>query len=328
MNTMERSVGGIAAPTHIHLATRNRVAPVPYRVAVLGTGKMGSAIAARLSDAGHEIVLWNRTRSRAEALGIGTVAETPAAAAREADLVISSLTGPEAVRAAYLGPDGALMARPGIHFVEMSTAGPDVVADLAAQVSAADGTLVVAPILGAPPIVRAGEAAILAGGDASDVALASPVLSLLGTVRHVGPLGAAARLKLVANTMLADVTLAAAELQVAGERAGLDPDAVFWVLQRFVPALEARRAGYLDGRHAPSMFALRDLRKDLGLATDLFDRSGANTPLARASAGLVTDAAGLTPDLDISAVVQLYRNPADRLAPSASGAVAAAPIQP
>jgi 3-hydroxyisobutyrate dehydrogenase-like beta-hydroxyacid dehydrogenase len=268
---------------------------------------MGSAIAARLSATGFDIVLWNRTRSRAEALGIGAVADTPAAAARGAEIVVSSLTGPEAVLAAYLGRDGALTAGQGTHFVEMSTAGPDLVAELAAPVTAAGGTLVDAPILGAPPLVRAGEAAILIGGTDEDVAVVSPVLAVLGTVRHVGSLGSAARLKLVANSMLADVTLAAAELQVAGEGAGLDPDDVFWVLQRFAPALEARRAGYIEDRHTPPMFALRDLRKDLDLALALFAKSAAPTPLTSSSSDLVSAAAAATPDLDISAVVRPYR---------------------
>ncbi len=281
--------------------------PALRRVAVLGTGKMGSAIATRLDAAGFEVVLWNRTRSRADALGLGTVAETPAAAARDADIIISSLTGPEAVLAAYVGPDGALAAGTGKRFVEMSTAGTVLVSDLAARVSAGGGILIDAPILGAPPVVRAGEAAILAGGANDDVAAAGPVLSALGTVRHVGPLGSAARLKLVANSMLADVVLAAAELQVAGEVAGLDPDEVFWVLQRFVPALEARRSGYLDGRHSPPMFALRDLRKDLGFALALFGTTSSSTPLTRSSSEHVAAAAATTPDDDISAVIRPYR---------------------
>ncbi len=159
------------------------------RVAILGTGKMGAALAGRLDEAGFELVLWNRTRSRAEALGLGTIADTPAAATSGVDIVISSLTGPDAVLATYLGPDGALAAGAGKHFIDMSTAGPDLVADLAPQVAAAGGTLVDAPILGAPPFVRAGEAAILVGGTSEDVADARPVLSLFGTVRHVGPLG-------------------------------------------------------------------------------------------------------------------------------------------
>jgi 3-hydroxyisobutyrate dehydrogenase-like beta-hydroxyacid dehydrogenase len=307
MNDKHVSPPIATAPSHIHVPAGDRTRPFDRTIAVIGTGKMGSAIAARLSAAGFEVVVWNRTRSRAEALGIGTVAATPAAAARDADIVISSLTGPEAVLAAYLGPDGAVSAGEGKSFVEMSTGGPDLVSDLEAHVKAAGGTLVDAPIVGAPPFVRAGEAAILVGGADEDVAVAGPVLSVLGTVRHVGPLGSGARLKLVANSMLADVILAAAELQVAGEGAGLQPDDVFWVLERIVPGLEARRAGLIEGRHTPTLFAMRDLRKDLGLALTLFARSEARTPLTDASRELVGAAADVDPDLDISAVVRPYR---------------------
>ncbi len=285
------------------------------RVAILGTGKMGSVIASRLAATGFQLVLWNRTRSRAEALGIGTVADSPRAAAAAADFVISSLTGPEAVMAAYIGPDGALAAGEGKRFVEMSTAGPDLVSALGAHVAAAGGTLVDAPIMGAPPLVRAGEATILIGGADDDVAAVNPLVSALGTVRQVGPLGSAARLKLVANSMLADVVLAAAELQVAGEEAGLDPDDVFFVLKRVAPSLEPRRAGIVEGRYAPPLFAVRDLRKDVGLALAMFRRSDALTPLTRSASTLVGAAAAATPDLDITSVGRRYRE--SRLSPTA-----------
>jgi 3-hydroxyisobutyrate dehydrogenase-like beta-hydroxyacid dehydrogenase len=281
---------------------------------------MGSAIAARLFGAGFEVVLWNRTRSRAQALGLGTVAETPAAAAREADFIISSLTDSAAVRAAYLGPDGALTVGQGKRFVEMSTAGPDLVSELAVQVTAAGGTLIDAPIMGAPPAVRAGDATVLVGGTGGDATAASPVLAVLGSVHHVGPLGSAARLKLVANSMLADMVLAAAELQVAGENAGLDPDEVFWALKRLVPALEPRRGGFVEDRHAPALFALRDLRKDLDLALALFDKSGAETPITRSASELIGAAAAMTPELDITAVARPYRRvwPSPTLQPAAA----------
>jgi 3-hydroxyisobutyrate dehydrogenase and related beta-hydroxyacid dehydrogenases len=123
----------------------------------------------------------------------------------------------------------------------------------------------------------------------------------------VGGTGSAARLKLVANSMLADVILAAAELEVAGEDAGLDPDDVFWVLQRVVPGLESRRAGLIESRHTPTQFALRDLRKDVGLALALFGGTSAQTPLLRWAGERVASAAAATPDLDISAVIRLYR---------------------
>lgn len=277
------------------------------RIAILGTGKMGSAIADRLAESGFELTLWNRTRERAEALGIGTVADTPPAAVRGADVVISSLTGPDAVRSTYLGADGAVSASAGKLFIEMSTAGADLLPSLAADITAAGGRLVDAPIIGAPPVMRAGQVAILVGGDDLDVGRAESVLGALGTVRHVGPLGSGARLKLVANSMLADVVLAAAELQVAGERAGLQPDDVFWVLQRFAPLLAARHDGIVENRHEPTLFALRDLRKDLDLALALFDTTAARTPLTRSSSELVSAAAALTPDSDISAVARPYR---------------------
>jgi 3-hydroxyisobutyrate dehydrogenase/2-hydroxy-3-oxopropionate reductase len=284
----------------------DRSAGLP-KVALLGTGKMGSAIAGRIAGSGFELTLWNRTRSRAEALGIGTVADSPAAAVRNADIVVSSLTGAEAVRAAYLGPNGALARAEGKVFVEMSTAGPDLVSELAAAVEAAGASLVDAPVLGAPPTVAQGEAAVLVGGSADDVERATQILSLLGTVRHVGPLGSASRLKLVSNSMLADVILAAAELQVAGEEAGLAPDDVFWVLERLAPGLEIRRRGYLENRHDPAMFAMRDLRKDLDLAVDMFGRSAGRTPLTAAARQLVVAAAGADPDLDITVAIRAYR---------------------
>ncbi len=287
-------------------ALTGRSAGLPT-VALLGTGKMGAAIAGRIAGASFELTLWNRTRSRAEALGIGSVAGSPAAAVRDADIVVSSLTGAEAVRAAYLGPIGALASAEGKLFIEMSTAGPDLVAELGTAVEAAGAHLVDAPILGAPPVVGKGGAAILVGGSADDVARAAPILALLGTVRHVGPLGSAARLKLVANSMLADLILAAAELQVAGEKAGLAPDDVFWVLERLVPQLEIRRRGYLENRHEPALFAMRDLRKDLDLAVDLFGRSSAITPLTDIARDLIAAEAGTSPDLDITAAIRRYR---------------------
>jgi 3-hydroxyisobutyrate dehydrogenase/2-hydroxy-3-oxopropionate reductase len=277
------------------------------RIAILGTGKMGSAIAGRLADGGFTVILWNRTRERAEALGIGTVADTPASALRDADVVISSLTGPEAVRSTYLGPDGAVSAGAGKLFIEMSTAGPDMLPSLAAEVVAAGGRLVDAPIIGAPTVMRAGQAAILVGGDDTDVDAAMPVLNSLSTVRHVGLLGSGARLKLVANSMLADVILAAAELQVAGERAGLKPDDVFWVLSRMAPMLAARRSGIVENQHEPTLFALRDLRKDLDLAIGLFGRSEVEAPITREALHLVAAAATKYGDEDITAVARPYR---------------------
>ena len=216
------------------------------RVAILGTGRMGTALAQRLAHAGIEPILWNRTRARAEQVGAGRVVATPADAVRDVDVVITSLTGPDAVRAAYAGPVGALAGAHGQVFVEMSTSGPGLLTELDPQVVATGSRLLDAPIIGAPTVVLRGDAAILVGGAPADVERVRPLLELLGEVRHVGALRGGARLKLVANSMLGAVIMAAAELQTAGEAAGLDPGDVFWVLARLAPLLEMRRAGLVE----------------------------------------------------------------------------------
>ena len=279
-------------------------------VAVLGTGKMGAAIAQRLLELDPEIALWNRTPERARRLGIGRVAPTAADAARGADVVISSLTGPEAIRAAYLGEGGALEARQAAAYVEMSTAGEAAV-ELAPHVTRAGGRLVEAPIMGAPGAVAAGRAAVLVGGDDADVDRVEPVLARIGEIRRIGPLGSASRLKLVANSMLGAVIVAAAELQVAGERAGLDPEQVFWALARLAPILEPRRAGYLEDRHEPVMFALRDLRKDLDLALGVLDAGPGSLPLTHLVRERVDAATADWAGLDITAVIRSARTARD-----------------
>jgi 3-hydroxyisobutyrate dehydrogenase-like beta-hydroxyacid dehydrogenase len=279
---------------------------VSPRVAVLGTGRMGSAIARRLADTGVELVVWNRTRSRAEEVAAGTVALTPADAVARVDVVITSLTGADALRATFGGPTGALATAHGQSFVEMSTAGPDVLEELEPLVAKTGSTLVDAPVIGAPPNVLKGGELVIAGGDRVDVDRVRPVLERLGELRHVGPLGSGARLKLVANSMLGALVLVAAELETAARDTGLDPAVTFDLLTRFVPSLAIRRPGYLEDRHEPTMFALRDLRKDLDLALNAFHRVDAHVPITALVREWVDEAAAADADLDISAVIRRY----------------------
>jgi 3-hydroxyisobutyrate dehydrogenase-like beta-hydroxyacid dehydrogenase len=167
-------------------------------------------------------------------------------------------------------------------------------------------TLIDAPVIGAPPAVLKGAELVIAGGEGAHVEHVRPILERLGELRHVGPFGSGARLKLVANSMLSALVLVAAELETAGTRAGLDPAATFDVLTRFVPSLAIRRAGYLEDRHEPTMFALRDLRKDLDLALNAFHRVDAHVPITALVREWVGEAAAADADLDISAVTRRY----------------------
>jgi 3-hydroxyisobutyrate dehydrogenase-like beta-hydroxyacid dehydrogenase len=276
------------------------------RVAIIGTGKMGGAMARRLKSQGHDLTLWNRTRERAEALGVGKVASTPAEAAQEAEVVISMLTDAAAVRAAYLGEGGAAQAARAQVFVEMSTAGPEVSTEIAPEVEKSGAQYVEAPVLGSVPAVEAGTLVVLAAGDEAAIERARQVLEALGEVRRVGGLGSAASLKLVANTMIAGVNAMAAELVAAGRGAGLNADDVFWVLSRMAPILNTRKAGIVEHHYEPVNFALRDGVKDLLLAIELYRKTGSTTPLAVAIKELYERAAQSVGDLDLSAIATLY----------------------
>ena len=289
------------------------------RIAVLGLGKMGSAMALRLERVGFDLTVWNRTRARAEDLGVGMVADTPAAAARGVELVLSSLTGPDAVRDVYLGPDGAAQGASGQLFVEASTTGPDVVSEIDPVLRAHGSALVDAPVLGTVTAVESGSLVVLVGGAEADVVRVRPVLEALGEMHHVGTLGSGARLKLVANSMLGLVSLGGAELLAAGERLGLDRETVFSILARYAPHLEGRRKGYVEGRHSPAMFEIRDMLKDLDLGLSLFQRAGAPVPLTALVRELVAETALTDASLDLSSVATRYAQPLRTPARSGAG---------
>jgi 3-hydroxyisobutyrate dehydrogenase len=269
---------------------------------------MGAAIARRLAASGSELTVWDRTPARAQALNLGRAATTPADAIHDADIVLSSLTNADAVRDVYLEANGAFekTAGPDKLFVEMSTAGPESIAMLSEEARTRGLRLLEAPVLGSVPAVESGTLAVLIGGSQDDLAQARPVLERLGEIHYVGEFGSAARLKLIANTMLAITSAAAAELLAAGTAAGLDREQVFWALVRFAPALKAREAGFMRDQHEPTMFAVHDLVKDLGLALDLYERANAAVPLTREARTLFAETEAESSDLDISAIVKAY----------------------
>jgi 3-hydroxyisobutyrate dehydrogenase/2-hydroxy-3-oxopropionate reductase len=277
------------------------------RVALLGTGKMGGAMARKLHAAGHDLTLWNRTRERAEQVGVGKVAATPAEAVAAAEIVISMLTDANAVRATYLGDEGAAKAsKKGQVFVDMSTAGTDVAKDVAPAVERSGAQFVEAPVLGSIPAIETGKLFILAAGDNAAIERARPVLEALGEIRLVGDLGSGAALKLVANSMIAGVSALAAELQSAGTANGLNAEDVFMVISRTAPALSVRKAGFVEHRYEPVTFSLRDALKDVRLALELYRRSDSSTPMTTTTEALYERAAKTVGELDISAITSLY----------------------
>jgi 3-hydroxyisobutyrate dehydrogenase len=254
-------------------------------VAVIGLGGMGSRIARRLVDAGHEVLVWNRTQSKAAELveaGAREV-ESPAEAALGAEAVLTILAGPQALQSVTEGPDGvAVGAAGGATVIEMSTVGPPAIARLAASLPSEAG-LLDAPVLGSFPEAEAGELRIFVGGPEALVERWTPLLSALGSPLHVGPVGAGAAAKLVANGTLFGVLSLLGEAMALGRGLGLSPAATFAVLAGTPIAGQAeRRRASIESGEYPRRFSLSLARKDVDLIAEA--AAGADVDLRLAAA--------------------------------------------
>jgi 3-hydroxyisobutyrate dehydrogenase-like beta-hydroxyacid dehydrogenase len=261
-------------------------------IAVLGTGRMGAAIATRLLDSGHRVTVWNRTSART----VGPVeagaraAATPADAVRDADVVITMLTDGTAVETVLFGPSGAAAALAShTPVVEMSTIGPARVHDLARRLPSGV-SLVDAPVGGSVPAVEKGELLILAGGDAATIDHVSPVLAALGTVRRCGALGAGAAAKLVLNTALVTGMAALADAYAVGEAVGMDRATATEILGSSALAAAVARAS------GGGAFTVALAAKDLSLAIDALG-SAASAPLAAAAARVLAEVSDQSAEL-------------------------------
>jgi 3-hydroxyisobutyrate dehydrogenase-like beta-hydroxyacid dehydrogenase len=262
-------------------------------VAVLGLGRMGSRIARRFLAAGHELVVWNRTAARADGLARegAAAAATPAEAARRADAAVTMLADPDALRAVVEGPDGlAAGVGKGTVVIEMSTVGPRAIEWLASALPA-EVDLIDAPVLGSLSEVEAGTLTVFMGGAESAVARWEGLLAALGDTLHVGPLGAGAAAKLVANTTLMGTLGVLGEALALARGLGLEDARVFEVLAATPIAGQAeRRRPALDSGDFPLRFALGLARKDMDLVSEAADHAGVELRLAGAVRSWLADA--------------------------------------
>jgi len=274
------------------------------KVAVAGLGGMGSRIARRLADAGHELTVWNRTRSKAEALGV-PVAETPAAAAAQAEVVITMVADPAALQAVTEGPNGvAAGAGEETALIEMSTVGPSAIERLRGVVT---GPLLDAPVLGSLSEVEAGTLSIFVGGEREQYERQQELLTALGRPLYVGPSGSGAAAKLVANTILVDLIATLGEAVALADALGLDRDTAFEVLGRTPLADQAeRRRSALESGEFPPRFPLRLARKD----ADLIAEHGFDLRVTEAACSWLHESED--DDLDYSAVLRTILERATR----------------
>jgi 3-hydroxyisobutyrate dehydrogenase-like beta-hydroxyacid dehydrogenase len=282
-------------------------------VAVIGLGVMGEGIARRLLDQGIPLTVWNRSAERAAALAEAgaTMARTPAAAARHADLILVSLADGTATEQVLLGTDGVLADGPvdGV-LASASTISPDLLRVLRERTP----SVLDLGLLGNGDHARNGELRVYVGGEDKDLARAGDILGLLAKqVVHVGGPGDGMRLKLLMNTLMGVQVQAMAEAVALGESSGLDRGVVLDAITASgfaTPVMGYKARRLAAGRYDKPDFRLRLMAKDLGLAVAEASRTGLGLPLVQTALATHDEAVRRGDgDLDCAAVSRTIAAP-------------------
>ena len=282
-------------------------------IGFIGIGVMGASMAGHILDAGYRVMVYNRTKSKADGLvARGAVwGESPKKIAAECDLVISIVGYPSDVQDVYFGPDGLIAnARPGTILADMSTSSPKLARRIHEAAAAAGIAALDAPVSGGDLGARNATLTIMVGGDTAAFVTARPVFDTMGkTVILQGGPGAGQHTKMANQIAIAGNLSGAVEAVTYARAAGLDPRVVLqsiahgsagsWQLGTMVPRM-------LDGDFAPGFYAKHFL-KDLRIALDAARDMGVNLPmLAMAESLFVKVTEGGMAELGTQALYLLY----------------------
>lgn len=258
------------------------------RVAFIGLGVMGYPMAGHLARAGHQMVVYNRTREKAErwaaAFG-GRLAASPAEAASDADVIFACVGRDEDVRAVTLGIDGAFTTlRKDCVFVDHTTASAVLARELAVFAQRSGFGFVDAPVSGGEQGAKNGQLTVMCGGGEADYLRAAPVIGAYARqCQLMGPAGSGQLTKMVNQICLAGLIEALAEGLNFARSAGLDPKAVVDVISK-----GAAQSWQMDNRHKTMLagnyehgFAVEWMRKDLAICFEEAARNGATLPTAQ-----------------------------------------------
>jgi len=271
----------------------------PHRVGWIGTGRMGSAIATRLLDAGVDLWVWNRTRSKAEALEAkgAKVVDTPAELAQR-DIVFTMVGGPKDVLEVTFGENG-VMSDPDSHpsiLIDSTTIDPATSQDLTARAAEMGTAVLASPVSGNPKVVKSGRLTVVASGpkDAYDTAV--PYLSQFGRkVTYVGAGDQARLVKIAHNLMLGVVTQSMAEITLLCEKAGVKRSDFLEFLNDSVMGSTFTRyktPAFVNLDYTPT-FTSHLLRKDLELGLDASRQTDVPLPLTALTHQIVMENIGL-----------------------------------
>ena len=276
----------------------------------IGLGNMGSRIAQRLLAHGYKLVVFDRDRTKAEALvPNGAVPVNDALElARSADVILSCLTNDEAVRSVYADPEGALAAaRPGTVALEMSTVSPETSRELHKQAARTGVDVMDVAISGSTPAAEQGTLTLLAGGNAELFHAAQPIFDAIARQYfHLGPSGAGTTMKLVVNTLLGVGMQAIAEAVVLGEAAGLNRKLLLDVLSKTAVVAPAHmgKLERIERNDYSPQFPLSLMNKDFQLILKTSARENVTMPATEAAFRVNADEWAQSEEEDFSAVMR------------------------
>lgn len=288
------------------------------RVAFLGLGIMGSRMAANLSRAGFELVIWNRTRSRAEEFcerHRAELAETPAACAAGAEVAVTMVVDGPQVEQVLLGEDGvASGADQGLLCIDCSTIGRQWTRSIAAALEPHGASLVDAPVTGSAPRAKDGTLTIMAGGSDADFERARPLLEAMGElIVHCGPVGQGQMVKLINNAVAATNAATLGQALLVGARAGLDLDALIEVMGAGSggSAMLEIKAQPMREHDYSTLFKLDHMLKDIRLCLDEGQDVGVPFPFAALTREILSAGAGMGHgDDDFAALIEVLEGAA------------------
>ena len=256
------------------------------KIGFIGLGIMGSRMAANLQKGGHSVVVFNRTREKAESLLDEVVgwADSPAELASQVEVVFTMLAHPASVEEAALGQAGFLSRlAPGQMWIDCSTVNPSFSRKMAAESQAHRIRFLGAPVSGSKEMAAAAKLTFLVGGEAGDLETCRPLLACMGNkIIHCGGQGMGASLKIVMNQLLGTVMAAFAEGLVLGESLGLSRESLFEALlsgPAAAPFLSVKRGRIESGDFKHADFPLQWMQKDLQLATVSAYETGVPMPV-------------------------------------------------
>jgi 3-hydroxyisobutyrate dehydrogenase len=278
---------------------------------MIGIGSLGLPIAINLLRAGYQVAGFRRTDREAFVRAGGVALESPGAVARQADVLLMCLPSPEAQESALAGSEGVLPALcPGKIVIELGTYTREFKQRQALRVQEAGARMLEAEVSGSPPMVAEHRAALYIGGDEALFQECKPILDAITPHQfHLGEIGSAVAMKLIANTLVTIHTLAAAEAMNMGIRAGFDPRRVAEVIRQGAgnSAMFTVRAPMMAERaFTPAAGSFNTLRKYLELGAQQAHDLGCATPMFSAAAPYFLRALeGGMGEEDIAAVIKL-----------------------